>query len=62
MHVDSKNRWYGKYPDLSALLEKLRDLEKRKRDKLILDIKDMIMNHDECLFDKLVFSYESGIQ
>ncbi len=62
MHVDSKNRWYDKYPDLRALLEKLRDLEKRKRDKLILDIKDMIMNHDECLFDKLVFSYQSGIQ
>jgi hypothetical protein len=55
--VNDKNRWYDNYPDLKVLLKKLKDLEKQKRDRLILNIKDIIIDHDEQLFDKYVFEF-----
>jgi hypothetical protein len=43
MHVANKHRWYDDYPDLKVLLEKLKGLEKQERDRLIFNIKDLII-------------------
>jgi hypothetical protein len=55
--IEPKKRWYDKYPDLRILLDKLRELKKRKRDAIILEIKEIIKKRDECLFDKYVFEF-----
>ena len=57
MHVDSKNRWYDKYSDLRSLLEKLKGLKRRERDKIILDMKDLIIDYDDELIDRYVFEF-----
>ena len=49
------NRWYDKYPELQNILEKLKSLEKRERDRIMLYVKDLIIDHDKQLFDKYVF-------
>jgi hypothetical protein len=51
------NRWYDKYPGLQILLEKLKSLEKRERDRIIIYVKDLIIDHDKKLFDKCVFEF-----
>ena len=51
------NRWYDKYPDLRIMLDKLREMKKWERDKIILEIRDIINNRDRCLFDKYVFEF-----
>ena len=57
MNVDFKNRWYDKYPDLSDRIEKLKDLKKRERDIIMLDIKDIIMDYDNELIDRHVLKF-----
>jgi hypothetical protein len=55
MKREYHNRWYDKYPGLHLLLEKLESLEKRERDRIIIYVKDLIIDHDKKLFDKYVF-------
>ena len=57
MNVYNKNRWYDRYPKLSRSLEGLKDLNKRDRDKLILELKDVILDYDNELFDKHVLEF-----
>ena len=57
MKTEKKNRWYDAYPDFSRALEWLKGLEKRDRDKAILDMKDMIMDYDDELIDRHVFQF-----
>ncbi len=57
MKVEPKNRWYDKYPDLSDRIEKLKELKKRERDLIILDIKDIIMDYDNELIDRHVLEF-----
>jgi hypothetical protein len=49
------NRWYDKYPGLHLLLEKFKSLERRERDRIMLYVKDLIIDHDKQLFYKYVF-------
>jgi hypothetical protein len=49
------NRWYDKYPELQNILEKLKSLEKRERDRIMLYVKDLIIDHDKQIFNKYVF-------
>jgi hypothetical protein len=60
--IEPKNRWYDKYPELRSLLDKLRELKKRKRDAIILEIKEIIKKCDECLFDKYIFEFPLSSQ
>ncbi len=57
MNVDFKNRWYDKYPDLSDRMEKVKDLKKRERDIIILDINDRIMDYDNELINRHVLEF-----
>jgi len=57
MHSEYNNRWYDKYSDLAELLEKLKNLGKRERDRIILYLKDLIIEYDKQLFDKYVFEF-----
>ena len=57
MNANYKNRWYDKYPDLSKSIDELKDLNKLDRDKLILGLKDIILNYDNELFDKYVLEF-----
>ena len=51
------NRWYDKYSELGVLLGKLQELKKSDRDRIILELKDMINGRDKCLFDKYVYEF-----
>jgi hypothetical protein len=57
MKREYHNRWYDKFPGLHLLLEKLESLEKRERDRIMLYVKDLIIDHDKQLFDKYVFEF-----
>ena len=57
MNNTLKNRWYDKYPDLRDCIEKLENLKKRKRDKIMLDMKDIIMDYDNKLIDRHVIEF-----
>ena len=57
MSDNYNNRWYDKYPDLSKSIADLKNLSKKERDKLILGLKDVILNYDNELFDKYVLEF-----
>jgi hypothetical protein len=56
------NRWYDKYPDLRIMLDTLREMKKRERDKIILEVKELINSRDKGLFDKYVFEFPLSLQ
>jgi hypothetical protein len=51
---ENRARLYDKFLDLSQYIEKLRKLKKHKREKILIDLKDLIISHDDTLFDKHV--------
>ena len=57
MIQEKKSRWYDAYPDFSEALEWLKGLGKRERDKVILDLKNIIMEYDEELIDRHVLRF-----
>jgi len=44
MGSNHKSRWYDKYSNLRLLLEKLKGLKKQDRDKIIMGMKNLIIN------------------
>ncbi len=46
MNNIKKNRWYDVYPDFSEHIEKIKHLKKGVRDRIILGIKDLILDFD----------------
>jgi len=51
------NRWYDKYPELSKYIEKLKDLKERKRDKILLQMMQLIIEYDDKLIDKHILDF-----
>ncbi len=62
MKVGPKNRWYDTFPDLRSLVEELKDLKKQERDKIILGMKDLIMDYDDELIDRYVFKFPMSLR
>jgi hypothetical protein len=62
MRIDDKNRCFAKYPDLKESIDKLKYLNCQDRNKIIHGMKDLILHHDNELFDKYVieFPFEYG--
>ncbi len=54
------NRWYDKYPDFRIMLDKLREMKKWERDKIILEIRDIINNRDMIRFILFVISWKKS--
>ena len=50
-------RWYDKYTDLSNNLERLKESNKRKREKIFMDMKNIIMEYDSELIDRHVLEF-----
>ncbi len=57
MNDDSEGRSYDIYPNLSELIEKLKNSERRDQDKIISGIKDLIMDFDSELIDRHVMEF-----
>jgi hypothetical protein len=55
--MNNKNRWYDRYLDLGFHIKRLKSLKKKERDKIIHDIKDIIMDYDDKLIDRNVFDF-----
>jgi hypothetical protein len=51
---ENRARLYDKFLDLSQYIEELRKLKKHKREKILINLKDLIISHDDTLFDKHV--------
>lgn len=49
-----QNRWYDKYPEIVKLIDRLKILEKSKRDLLISGMQNIIMEYDSELIDRHV--------
>jgi hypothetical protein len=60
--MNNKNRWYDRYLDLGFHIERLKSLKKKERDKIILDIKDIIMDYDDKLIDRNVFDFSLSLK
>jgi hypothetical protein len=61
MEKKRKNRWYDAFPDLSDLLESLKELEKSELNALLRKIKKIILDYDHDLINRTVMSYPLGI-
>ncbi len=57
MKKNRENRLYDKYLELRDYIEKLKDIDKSRRDKITLEIKDLIMEYDDNLIAKNVLDY-----
>lgn len=57
MHINHNNRWYDRYLDLGHHIERLKSLKKKERDKIILGMKDVIMDYDDELIDRHVIDF-----
>ena len=57
MNIEKKNRWYDGHPDFSNFLEELKNLQKEDRDRIILGMKDIIMDFDNELIDRHVLDF-----
>ncbi len=55
-------RWYDKIADLGIFIEKMKDIKKRKREKILVHLKDLIMKHDPEIVDKHVVDFPMGIR
>jgi hypothetical protein len=62
MHIEKNSRWYDVYPDFSEFLERLKDIPKKDRDKIILGMKDIILDFDSELFDRHVLEYPVNLK
>ncbi len=62
MREESGNRWYDKRPELSDCMEKLKHAEYGGREKLIHEIKDIIMEYDDKLMDQHVADFPLTIK
>jgi hypothetical protein len=52
MSIDDKHLWYDNHPDLEKAIDKLEDLNRQDRDEIIRGLRDIILNHDDELFDR----------
>jgi hypothetical protein len=52
MHTTNKNRWYDNHHVLIDYIERLKDSEQQKKDKIVLGMKKLIMDHDKEFFEK----------
>ena len=53
----SNKRWYDAYPDLSILFEKMKNIDKEKRENILTKIKDLIIEIEPHLIDDNVLSF-----
>lgn len=60
--MNKKNRWYDNYPELSIYIEKLKDIDKKKRDEIFIKIKDLINENNPELIDKYVIEFPMGLK
>ncbi len=50
--MKNKNRWYDEIPELADFLEKIKEKDRTERDKVFVDIKNIIVGLDPELIDK----------
>ncbi|MFW6138943.1 MAG: hypothetical protein ACOC7U_07205 [Spirochaetota bacterium] len=50
-------RWYDTYLDLRSYIDRLRDLDKKERERIIDEIYHLITSYDENLIDEHVLSF-----
>lgn len=55
-------RAYDKFPDLAELIEQIKYLEKSKREKLLIGIKDIIIDYDPDFLDKYVSQFPMSLK
>jgi len=56
-----RNRWYDSYPDLSELLEALKELDRGKMNIMLRNVKKIITDTDGDLINNTVMKYPLGI-
>ncbi len=57
MNKTHGNRWYDNYPDLSIRIEKIKNLNKEERNRIILAMKDIIIDYDYELLNRYVLEF-----
>lgn len=57
MEKDNKKRWYDSNPRLALLLNLLKKKDKDCRDKIINELKDIIIYYDNSLIDRNVVDF-----
>jgi hypothetical protein len=57
MEAVADKRWYDANPILRGLLEKLKITNNTKQEKIISDIKNLIMSYDSELMDRWVLEF-----
>ena len=57
MNKTHGNRWYDSYPDLSIRIEKIKNLNKNEKNKIILAMKDIIIDYDYELLNRYVIEF-----
>ena len=60
--MNKKNRWYDNYPELSIYIEKLKNIDKKKRDIIFVNIKNLINSEYPDLIDKYVMDFPMGLK
>ncbi|MDY6933053.1 MAG: hypothetical protein SVZ03_02370 [Spirochaetota bacterium] len=56
------NRWYDKNPELSELFEQIKECNKRRRDEILLDVKNIIVESDPELIDRHVMEFSLDLK
>ena len=57
-----KQRWYDKYPNLSKMINDLEKLDQTKLDKILIDLKNMIIKTNPGLIDDNVLNFTMPIK
>jgi hypothetical protein len=60
--MDKKNRWYDNYPELAKYIEKMKEIDKEKRDSIIIMIKNFIIENSPDIIDKNVMDFPMGLK
>ncbi len=55
--MKEKNRWYDEIAEISDLFELIKGKDKKERDDLLINIKNIIMESDAELIDKHVMEF-----
>ena len=60
--MNNKNRWYDKYENFAALLNRIKHLRKQDRENILIYIKDLISDIDPKLFDRHVHEFPLSVK
>jgi hypothetical protein len=50
-------RWYDRNPELASLLERLKETDPREQERMVSEIKEIIMEYDSELMDRWVLEF-----